>query len=72
MTDTLDKAETPMDRHWSGHDTMLDRVRSSSVVTITPDVFEQMFLSPENRVKGDLRQTFGNPTAIGKWSEYSI
>lgn len=46
------------------HAAMLERVRTSGSVTIPPEMFEQMFLSPQNRVKGDLRQTFGNPTGI--------
>jgi hypothetical protein len=35
-------------------------------MTIPPELFEQLYLSPKNRVKGDLRQTVGNPTPIGK------
>lgn len=45
---------------------MMERVRTASSVTIPPELFEQMFLSPENKVKGDLRQTFANPTGIGE------
>lgn len=49
-----------------GHEDMLERVRTASTITIPPEIFEQMFLSPENKVKGQLRQTLANPTPIGK------
>lgn len=28
-------------------------------------MFERMYLSPQNKITGDLRTTFGNPTGIG-------
>jgi hypothetical protein len=45
----------------NGHGAPLDRVRSLS---ISPEVFEKLYLSPQNAVKGDLRKTFGNPTPL--------
>ena len=42
----------------------LDRTRTAGSVPISPELFEKLYLSPENRVKGDLRQTFGNPTPM--------
>lgn len=36
-------------------------------ITITPAIFEQLYLSPQNKVKGDLRQTYGNPTPLGEY-----
>lgn len=44
----------------------LHHVRTAGTISISPELFEQMYLSPENRVKGELRKTFGNPTPIGK------
>lgn len=35
-------------------------------ITITPAIFEQLYLAPQNRVEGNLRQTYGNPTPIGE------
>lgn len=43
----------------------LNRLRSAASVTIDPELFEKLYLSPPNKVKGDLRKTFGNPTPIG-------
>jgi len=33
-------------------------------LSISPEVFEKLYLSPENAVAGDLRKTFGNPTPV--------
>ncbi|KAL8726169.1 MAG: hypothetical protein Q9166_006886 [cf. Caloplaca sp. 2 TL-2023] len=40
----------------------LTRMRTAGSVNISSELFEKLYLSPENRVKGDLRKTFGNPT----------
>jgi len=40
---------------------MLHQVDSLS---ISPELFEKLYLSPKNQVKGDLRSTFGNPTPL--------
>ncbi|PKS09643.1 hypothetical protein jhhlp_004262 [Lomentospora prolificans] len=37
----------------------------STAVTIPPELFEKLYLSPQNTVKGNLRRTFGNPTPLG-------
>ena len=42
----------------------LNRIRTAGSVSISPELFEKLYLSPENRVKGDLRKTFGNPTPM--------
>ncbi|CAD6576801.1 MAG: hypothetical protein ASARMPRED_007886 [Alectoria sarmentosa] len=42
----------------------LHRIRTAGSISISPELFEKLYLSPENRVKGDLRKTFGNPTPI--------
>ncbi|KAE8452458.1 hypothetical protein EG329_000360 [Mollisiaceae sp. DMI_Dod_QoI] len=39
----------------------LQRVQTLSM---SPELFEKLYLSPENAVKGDLRKTFGNPTPL--------
>ncbi|KAF4439558.1 hypothetical protein F53441_12544 [Fusarium austroafricanum] len=31
-------------------------------ITMSPELFEQLYLAPHTRVKGDLRHKFGNPT----------
>ncbi|KAL9007981.1 MAG: hypothetical protein Q9173_006849 [Seirophora scorigena] len=45
-------------------DDALTRLRTAGSVNISPELFEKLYLSPESRVKGDLRKMFGNPTPI--------
>ncbi|KAK9453430.1 GPR1/FUN34/yaaH family-domain-containing protein [Dipodascopsis uninucleata] len=45
-------------------DELLSRIRSANSVTISPELFEKLYLSPQRRVKGHLRQTFANPTPL--------
>lgn len=46
------------------HGDALQRIRTAGSISIPPELFEKLYLSPENRVKGDLRKTFGNPTPL--------
>lgn len=45
-------------------DTALHRIRTAGSISISPELFEKLYLSPQNAVKGDLRKTFGNPTPV--------
>lgn len=45
-------------------DDALRRIRTAGSVSMSPELFEKLYLSPENRVSGDLRKTFGNPTPM--------
>ena len=47
------------------HDELLQRMNTSSSVVMTSELFEKLYLGPMNKVKGDLRATFGNPTPLG-------
>lgn len=42
----------------------LRHIQRTASITITPELFEKIYLSPQNNVKGDLRKTFGNPTPL--------
>lgn len=46
------------------HPNELERIRTAGSISIPPELFERLYLSPENKVKGDLRSTFGNPTPL--------
>ena len=48
----------------------LERIRTAGSISIPPELFEKLYLSPENRVKGDLRKTFGNPTPLYVLNNY--
>ena len=42
----------------------LKRIQTAGSISISPELFEKIYLSPQNVVKGDLRKTFGNPTPL--------
>ena len=44
--------------------TALEKIRTAGSISISPELFEKIYLSPKNTVKGDIRQTFGNPTPM--------
>lgn len=45
-------------------DNALQKIRTAGSISIPPELFEKLYLSPENKVKGDLRKTLGNPTPL--------
>ncbi|KAF2443270.1 hypothetical protein P171DRAFT_58848 [Karstenula rhodostoma CBS 690.94] len=44
--------------------TALRKIRTAGSISITPELFEKLYLSPQTRVHGDLRRTVGNPTPL--------
>jgi hypothetical protein len=42
----------------------LNRVQTAQSVNISMEMFEKMYLAPQNRIKGELRRTFANPTPL--------
>ncbi|KAL1800853.1 hypothetical protein ACET3X_001195 [Alternaria dauci] len=44
--------------------TALHHIRTAGSISISPELFEKLYLSPQNKVKGELRKTFGNPTPL--------
>jgi hypothetical protein len=42
----------------------LNRFRSAASIAMTPELFEKLYLAPQSKVKGHLRDTFGNPTPM--------
>lgn len=46
------------------HDTALKRIKTAGSISISPELFEKIYLSPQNQVKGELRKTFANPTPL--------
>jgi hypothetical protein len=45
-------------------DQALKRIRTAGSISISPELFEKLYLSPQNQVKGELRKTLGNPTPL--------
>ncbi|RMZ91009.1 hypothetical protein DV736_g1768, partial [Chaetothyriales sp. CBS 134916] len=54
------------DLHHDTHDeeTGLSRIRTAGSLTISPELFEKIYLSPKNQVSNNLRSTLGNPTPL--------
>ncbi|OQV09581.1 hypothetical protein CLAIMM_13688 [Cladophialophora immunda] len=46
-------------------DEALRKIRTAGSISITPELFEKIYLSPANRVSNNLRSTLGNPTPLG-------
>ncbi|KAI9759988.1 MAG: hypothetical protein M4579_001925 [Chaenotheca gracillima] len=75
---TTNSNEESLARDFSGHngvdsgylgkeedpESALRRIKTAGSISISPELFEKLYLSPQNAVKGDLRKTFGNPTPI--------
>lgn len=45
-------------------DYALEKIRTAGSISISPELFEKIYLSPQNRVHGEIRKTFGNPTPM--------
>ncbi|KAL6799804.1 GPR1/FUN34/yaaH family domain-containing protein [Trichoderma sp. SZMC 28012] len=42
-----------------------DLKRTNTYLSISPELFEKLYLSPKAQTRGELRRTFGNPTPVG-------
>lgn len=42
----------------------LNRLGTAGSINMPPELFEKLYLAPKNEVKGELRNTFGNPTPL--------
>lgn len=45
-------------------DAALRRIKTAGSLSISPELFEKIYLSPKNQVSNNLRTTFGNPTPL--------
>ncbi|KAL8917404.1 MAG: hypothetical protein Q9208_007959 [Pyrenodesmia sp. 3 TL-2023] len=45
-------------------DEALKQIRTANTISISPELFEKLYLTPQTKVKGDLRGTFANPTPV--------
>jgi len=43
----------------------LNRMQSSGAFTISPELFEKLYLTPKSNNEGDFRKRFANPTPLG-------
>jgi hypothetical protein len=63
FTEKLDHANDQSRRASNGN-TLLGPMETHGSISLTPEIFEKLYFSPQNRIKGDLRKTFGNPTPM--------
>ena len=42
----------------------LEHIKSAGMLTLSPELFEKLYLQPQTAVKGDLRKILGNPTPL--------
>lgn len=42
----------------------INRLCTPGSIHMPPELFEKLYLAPKNEVKGELRNTFGNPTPL--------
>jgi hypothetical protein len=61
-----DSVNGKYDLHHDHHDedTALRRLRTAGSLSISPELFEKIYLSPKNQVSNNIRSTFGNPTPL--------
>jgi hypothetical protein len=45
-------------------DDALRKIRTAGSLSISPELFEKIYLTPKSRVHGDLRAIVGNPTPL--------
>ncbi|KAF5026754.1 hypothetical protein F66182_1173 [Fusarium sp. NRRL 66182] len=57
-------SSSPTGKRGSEHHSDLDHIQPATSIPISPELFAQLYLQPQNKVKGELRKTFGNPTPI--------
>ena len=59
-----DKADNPLFHPDDSREDTLRKIRTAESVMLPRDVFEKLYLSPEQPAAGDLRKKFGNPTPV--------
>lgn len=58
--------------HNEHRDEMLHKIQTGASISLSPELFEQLYLAPQNQVKGQLRQTLGNPTPLGEINHFCV
>jgi len=50
----------------------MNKVQTTGGISLSPELFEQLYLAPKQNVHGHLRERFGNPTPIGEHTRVGI
>lgn len=59
-SNSISDAKTEEQNHYDA----LRRIQTGASIAVPREMFEKLYLSPQNKVKGDLRKTFANPTPL--------
>ncbi|RMJ24964.1 hypothetical protein PHISP_04162 [Aspergillus sp. HF37] len=71
----MDSEANMINRHYSDDDvrrlgpeetksSALHKMRTAGSVSISPELFEKLYLNPKTPATGDLRRMIGNPTPV--------
>ncbi|SPJ79806.1 related to Y.lipolytica GPR1 protein and Fun34p [Fusarium torulosum] len=60
----MSRSPSANDKAQSLHRDEMEHIQPAMSIPISPELFEQLYLQPHSKVKGELRNTFGNPTPI--------
>jgi len=62
----MDKNGTSLNArsHEYENEPTLEKIRSAGLLTLSPEIFEKLYLQPQVPVKGELRSIVGNPTPL--------
>lgn len=61
---TINNPNDSADYHNESRKGALNQLRKADTVTMSPELFEKLYLTPQTPVSGGLRQMFGNPTPM--------
>lgn len=45
-------------------DSAIRRIKTAEIISMSPELFERLYLTPQTAAKGDLRLTWGNPSPL--------
>lgn len=54
----------PIEPRDESREDAISHIKTAGSITISPELFEKLYLMPVNNVKGDLRAKFANPTPL--------
>lgn len=60
---TNGKSTYQMEEH-ADSEAALGRMETAGNLSISPELFEKLYLAPKNEVSNNLRTTFGNPSPL--------
>ena len=53
-----------LDIEADSRDSAIQRIKTAETISMSPELFERLYLTPQTAAKGDLRLTWGNPSPL--------